>query len=92
MGNFLSSFIAELFMSRFEKELSNSGYFSRSWQRYVDDVFAVFDLKLCDIDSFLSKLNSNSASVEFTAKLEKNGLLPLLNTLMIRNEFSQKFD
>ncbi|KAJ8962376.1 hypothetical protein NQ318_018360 [Aromia moschata] len=46
MGNFLSPFIANLFMSKFETEVKDKlEYFPRVWFKYVDDIFAVFDTK-----------------------------------------------
>ncbi|KAJ8952638.1 hypothetical protein NQ318_020953 [Aromia moschata] len=41
MGNSLSPFIANLFMSKFETEVKDKfEYFPRVWFRYVDDIFA----------------------------------------------------
>ncbi|KAJ8962600.1 hypothetical protein NQ318_000993, partial [Aromia moschata] len=41
MGNSLSPFIANLFMSKFETEVKDKfEYFPRVWFRYVDEIFA----------------------------------------------------
>lgn len=56
MGNSLSPFIVNLFMSRFEIEIScEAGYFLRLWLSYVDDVFVIFDSTVCSVDDFLMK-------------------------------------
>lgn len=66
-------------MIRFEEDLSNSGYSPRIWLRYMDDVFVIFDLKVYNIDSFLSKLHSCFCTVNSTAELEKYGQLLFLD-------------
>ena len=43
MGNPLSPFIAECFMSVFEIELKKQNLLPRIWHRYVDDIFAVVE-------------------------------------------------
>ena len=86
MGNPLSPFIAGLFMSRFDTEIKEEfQYFPRIWLRYVDDIFAVFDTKVADIDQFVSKLDSRFPSVKFTYEMENNEQLPFLDSLVIRN-------
>ncbi|KAJ8963809.1 hypothetical protein NQ317_000591 [Molorchus minor] len=86
MGNSLSPFIANLFMSRFETDVKEEfEYFPRIWIRYVDDIFAVFDTKVESVDSYISKLNSRFTSVNFTYEIENNGQLPFLDVLVIKN-------
>ncbi|KAJ8976203.1 hypothetical protein NQ317_008281 [Molorchus minor] len=86
LGNSLSPFIANLFMSRFETDIKEEfEYFPRIWIRYVDDIFAVFDTKVESVDSFISKLNSRFTSVNFTNEIENNGQLPFLDVLVIKN-------
>ncbi|KAJ8961586.1 hypothetical protein NQ317_013064 [Molorchus minor] len=86
MGNSLSPFIANLFMSRFETDIKEEfEYFPRIWIRYVDDIFAVFDTKVESVDSFISKLNSRFTSVNFTYEIENNAQLPFLDVLVIKN-------
>jgi hypothetical protein len=93
MGNSLSPFIADLFMSRFEKDLqSELDYFPKVWLRYVDDIFAIFDTNICQIDDFISSLNHKFTSIKFTYELEKEGKLPFLDTLVIRNNNHLEFD
>ena len=82
----MSPFIFGLFMSRFETEIKEEfEYFPRIWLRYVDDIFAVFDTKVANIDQFVSKLNSRFPSVKFTYEMENNEQLPFLDSLVIRN-------
>jgi hypothetical protein len=88
MGNFLSPFIADLFMSRFEKDLEKElEYFSSVWLRYVDDIFAIFDTNKGDIDNFIGKLNKRFESIKFTWEREDNNCLPFLDTLVHILEF-----
>lgn len=94
MGNSLSPFIASLFMSRFEVEAKEDlEYFPRIWLRYVDDIFAVFDTKVGNIDDFVNNLNNRFPSIKFTYEIENNGQLPFLDVLVIRNtENKLEFD
>lgn len=93
MGNSLSPFIAELFMSKFEEDLGNNlKYFPRVWVRYVDDVFAIFDLSVCSVSDFVSQINSKHSSIKFTYEMEKDNCLPFLDVLCIRNKLSIEFD
>jgi hypothetical protein len=41
MINVLSPFIANLFMGFFEKKLKRRKIFPKTWERYVNDVFAI---------------------------------------------------
>lgn len=93
MGNPLSPFIADIFMSNFEEVLANTlDYFPKIWIRYVDDIFAVFDLSKCSINRFLETLNTKYASIKFTYESESNGQLAFLDTLVIRNNNRLEFD
>lgn len=93
MGNSLSPFMADLFMSRFETDLQKeSKYFPRVWLRYVDDVFVIFNTQSCDIEQFLENMNSRFRSIKFTYEIEKSEQLPFLDTLVIRNNNKLDFD
>lgn len=94
MGNSLSPFIANLFMSRFETEAKEQfEYFPRVWLRYVDDIFVIFDTKRADVNEFILKLNNLHSSVNFTYEIENNEQLPFLDVLVIRNnENKLEFD
>ncbi|KAJ8933054.1 hypothetical protein NQ318_014942 [Aromia moschata] len=94
MGNSLSPFIANLFMSKFETEVKDKfEYFPRVWFRYVDDIFAVFDTKAICLDNFVAKLNNRFPTIKFTYEVEHNEQLPFLDVLVIRNiENKLEFD
>ncbi|KAJ8960403.1 hypothetical protein NQ318_013683, partial [Aromia moschata] len=94
MGNSLSPFIANLFMSKFETEVKDKfEYFPRVWFRYVDDVFAVFDTKAISLDNIVAKLNNRFPTIKFTYEVEHNEQLPFLDVLVIRNsENKLEFD
>ncbi|XP_055388054.1 uncharacterized protein LOC129616456 [Condylostylus longicornis] len=68
MGNPLSPFIAELFMSKLEKRMEEDSLMPRVWMRYVDDVFAIVDKEeLKNINRCINKLHRN---IEFTNYIE----------------------
>ncbi|KAJ8938030.1 hypothetical protein NQ318_003334 [Aromia moschata] len=94
MGNSLSPFIANLFMSKFETEVKDKfEYFPRVWFRYVDDIFAVFNTKAISLDNFVAKLNNPFPTIKFTYEVEHNEQLPFLDVLVIRNcENKLEFD
>ncbi|XP_055389983.1 uncharacterized protein LOC129618968 [Condylostylus longicornis] len=72
MGNPLSPFIAELFMSKLEKRMEEDSLMPRVWMRYVDDVFAIVDKEeLENINRCINKLHRN---IEFTFEIEENGV------------------
>ena len=83
MGNPLSPFISEMFMSKFEEKLSLEGKLPEKWLRYVDDVFAV--VKQDEVDSLLMDLNNRHKNIEFTVEIEKDGKLPFLDIMVDRN-------
>ncbi|KAJ8954353.1 hypothetical protein NQ318_011025 [Aromia moschata] len=86
MGNSLSPFIANLFMSKFETGVKDKfEYFPRVWFRYVDDIFAVFDTKAISVDNFVAKLNNCFPTIKFTYEVEHNEQLPFLDVLVIIN-------
>ncbi|KAJ8962746.1 hypothetical protein NQ318_001144, partial [Aromia moschata] len=73
MGNSLSPFIANLFMSKFETEVKYKfEYFPRVWFMYVDDIFAVFDTTTISLDNFVAKLNNRLPTIKFTNEVEHN--------------------
>ncbi|KAJ8952514.1 hypothetical protein NQ318_003310 [Aromia moschata] len=94
MGNSLSPFIANLFISTFETEVKDKfEYFPRVWFRYVDDIFTVFDIKAISLDKFIAKLNNRFPTIKFTYQVEHNDQLPFLDVLVIRNsENKLEFD
>lgn len=93
MGNSLSPFIANLFMSKFEIDRKNDmKYFPRVWIRYVDDVFAVFDTSKCSIQDFVNELNSKVPSIKFTHETEIDSKLPFLDMFVVRKGKALEID
>lgn len=93
MGNSLSPFMANLFMSHFETEFKrNAKYFPKVWIRYVDDIFAIFNTDLFDLDEFLVELNSKFPTIKFTIEKENKDRLPFLDVLVIRNNNNLEID
>ena len=85
MGNPLSCFIANFFMSRLETQAKSlMNYFPRIWIRYVDDVFAIFD-KNQNLQVFVNQLNTFHQSIKFTFEVETNNSLPYLDILLSKN-------
>ena len=90
-NNALSPFLANVFLRRFERELSVDKRFPRVWHRYVDDVFAVINRR--HLSSTLELLNtSRFPSIKFTAEEEVSGSLNFLDlTVTRRDDKSVKF-
>ncbi|KAG8334141.1 hypothetical protein J6590_108662 [Homalodisca vitripennis] len=85
MGNPLSCFIANIFLSKFETHAKETmDYFPRIWKRYVDDIFAVFDKKQ-NLQNFIDSLNSFYPSIKFTCEIENENQLPFLDLLIMKN-------
>lgn len=59
-------------------------YFPWVWPRHVDDVSANLDTNSCEMNIFLSKLNSRLFTVKFTVEVEKEEQLPFVDSLVIR--------
>ena len=82
MGNSLSGFLYEIFMSNLEMELKSNLWFPRIWYRYVDDVFAICASR--KIDTILEKINNYDSSIQFTCERESNMKLPFLDVMITR--------
>lgn len=83
MGSSLSPFLAEIFMSKLEEDMSKSSFFPRRWFRYVDDVFCV--IKKTHLRRFLMELNAYHPCIKFTYEEEIEGKISFLDVLVIRN-------
>ncbi|XP_026746572.1 uncharacterized protein LOC113507847 [Trichoplusia ni] len=83
MGSPLAPVVANIFMEWFEeKALESANVKPRYWWRYVDDIFAVVAWDaLKDLTSHLNRVH---AKVEVTIEEEKEGKLPFLDVLVIR--------
>jgi len=79
MGNPLSPFLAEVFISRFETNCrKNMDNFPEILYRYVDDIFTIID-KEFKLEEFFENLNSKHTSIQFTCEIEIEGRLPFLD-------------
>jgi hypothetical protein len=84
MGNPLSPFLCELFMANFENVLNEKGVLPRRWWRYVDDIFSI--VKRDSLPFILNVLNSTHKDIQFTCEQEKDGRLPFLDILVIKEQ------
>ena len=84
MGSPLSPIVANIFMEDFEnKAIASFDGEIDFWQRYVDDVISEHDEH--DSERLLSHLNSQHEKIKFTREPEKDGKLPALDVLLLRN-------
>uniref|UniRef100_A0A1B6E8I7 Reverse transcriptase domain-containing protein n=1 Tax=Clastoptera arizonana TaxID=38151 RepID=A0A1B6E8I7_9HEMI len=90
MGNCVSPFLPNLFMSKFEEKLRNNlQYFPRVWLRYVDDIF---DTGVAELEGFLSQINGVHNNIKFDYEREDNNCLAFLDLLCIRKGNGIQFD
>jgi hypothetical protein len=90
MGNPMSPFIAEVYMSKFEIEMKEENITPRIWIRYVDDVLAV--VKKDKVDQILNSINSRHPSIKFSCELEKEKSLPFLDLMLKRKNNKIEFE
>lgn len=91
MGNPISPFLAEIFMSFFECSLlKEHAHVFKVCFRYVDDVFCI--LKKSDVTKALTISDSRGDSIKFTIEQEKDGKLPFLDLLIQRAGETLEFD
>jgi hypothetical protein len=86
MGNPLSCFIANIFMSKLELKMKSLNIIPRYWRRYVDDVLVITNQK--EIPNLLNQINEQHPSIKFTIEREKDNCLPFLDLLLKRKENS----
>lgn len=91
MGSPLSPIGACLYMEELEQShfLKIMGADS-TWMRYVDDVLVVVP-KDTNLSEKLALLNSVNPKVQFTVEKENDGMMPFLDTCIIRTENGFKF-
>lgn len=93
MGDCLSPFLSDLFMSHFELKIKREfSYFPDNWARFVDDIGTIFDISKCDPDDFLTQLNNVYPTIKFTMEMEHDNKLPFLDVLLIRQDDHIEFD
>ena len=90
MGNPLSPFLANLYMSFFETHITETfPWLFKFWVRYVDDILAIVNEK--HVEDALKLLNLQEKSIKFTMDMEKDNMLPYLDLKLIRNNNSISF-
>ena len=90
MGNALSPFLANLYMSNFEIRLKKAKCFPEIWVRYVDDIFVVINKR--KLSSTLQLLNKQHLSIKFTSEEEVEASLPFLDVKVTKMGNSLEFD
>jgi hypothetical protein len=90
MGNGLSPFAANIFMSDLEMRAHRESWFPRAWFRYVDDVWAI--VKKEKVEITVRELNKLSPSIKFTYEREVQGKIPFLDLWIINEGGKIKFD
>lgn len=89
MGNPLSAFAANCFMSSFEMEAkANYPDFPSLWYIYVDDTCVVIHKDR--VNDFMNYLNGIISRIKFTCEIEKDGVLPFLDLHLKR--MNNKFE
>ena len=88
MGSPLGPALANIFAGYYENKPFASNSKTFVYQRYVDDIFAIFTTE-AQCDQFFAVLNSLHPSHRFTAEKEENGVLPFLDVKIEKstNEF-----
>jgi hypothetical protein len=80
MRNLLSPILVNIYMKKFETDLSKDKRFPRCWRRYVDDIFVI--LKKAEIGKNLDWINKQHKYIQFTIEQEVNNQLPFLDVLV----------
>jgi retron-type reverse transcriptase len=80
MDSPLSPIICNIYLEHIETQAINSfGVTPVLFNRYVDDVFAIWPESECPVLEFLDHLNSQSAETKFTIEHEQENKLPFLD-------------
>ena len=73
MGKKYAPSYANIFMAHFEKEAMKKSYLKpSSYNRFLDDIFLVWDHGRENLDLFLKILNSHHPAVKLTANIQEN--------------------
>lgn len=85
MGNCLSPAIADMIIDHIiDKAMEFSPHPPKAIYKYVDDLFLIARDEY--LNELLNVFNSIHAKIQFTHELERDNLLPFLDTLVKRNE------
>lgn len=93
MGSPLSGILSNIFMDHFENsflEKHFDNYQISEWQRYVDDIFLIFDSNHVTADIILEQINNEHPNIQFTMETEINNKLNHLDLTLTR--FNNKLD
>ena len=72
MGTKMAVAFANIFMARIEKQiLSQSCIKPLFWERYIDDVFSLWNTSLDKIESFVEKADNFHSTIKFTAEMSE---------------------
>ena len=87
MGNPLSPFLANLFMSEFETDITSSFHcLYKCWNTFIDDIFWILKEKL--LDDFQKLLNIQDKNINFTMEIKNNNYLPFLDLKIMKNRLT----
>jgi hypothetical protein len=84
MGSPLSSFLAEAVMEDLENKAVTNNNDIKTWDRYVDDVFAT--VKKDKTDDILQTINNTTKNIKFTKEEEHDNKLAFLDVLITRTD------
>lgn len=90
IGGTLSSWQAEIFMSKLETKYLTRSWAPKTYVRYVDDIFCI--IKKGEAESILQHLNNQHKNIVFTCEREKEGKLPFLDLLVERRNNKMVFN
>ena len=85
MGSPLGPALAIIFVGYYQEKLFSQTQKPRTYFRYVDDTFAIFDHE-AEASGFLTKLNCLHPSFKFTFEKEKGKCLPFLDVYVERTD------
>ena len=87
MGTSLGPFIADIFMVELERNiLPKLSQYMTSWKRYVDDTISY--VKVDCIENVVNTSNSFHANISFTNEQECDGIISLLDILIMRKNYT----
>lgn len=92
MGNTLSPFLANIFLSHLETKLQKEiKDFSKAQFRYVNQILCIIQNDF-NINKFLVIMNNMHPSTKFTHELEQQNKIPFLDIMIIRHPNHLEFN
>ena len=75
MGTRVAPSYANIFMAKFEYEnVYPHTAHCLVWWRYIDDIFAIFNTEIANIDKFVRKLNERHQTIKFTSEISNTSI------------------